>query len=349
MAGDGGAGGRPAPAPLRFGLQLTSVHPAAGDPRRQVAEHEELVDLAERHGFDFIGVGQHFLTPDLRYYQPVPYLTHLGAGAPSLRLATFILLLPLHHPVDVAEQVATMDVVSGGRAVMGVGLGYADHEFVAFGVDKRTRVSRFEESLAVISALWSGSKERWHGRHFTIDPLASGVLPLQRPGPPVWSAGQTERAVRRAARVADAWCVPPFVTHEELVKLVGAFAEEREKAGKPPAVELPVRRELVIADSMEEALAGAAARSQGRMATYVKWGMGHDYQAERLTGSDADTLRGRFVLGTAEDCAAQLDELRRATGMTHFSLKPQWPGLEHPAAVEQVERFVSDVVPLLAP
>lgn len=312
-----------------------------------MTEHEQLVDLAERHGFDFIGVGQHFLTPDLRYYQPVPYLTYLGTQAPSLRLATFILLLPLHHPVDVAEQVATMDVVSGGRAVMGVGLGYADHEFAAFGVDKRTRVSRFEESLEVIAALWSGSAHRWEGRHFAIDPLVSGVLPIQRPGPPIWSAGQSERAVRRAARVADAWCVPPFVTHEELVKLAAVFTEERERVGKAPAKEFPIRRELVIADSMEEAVRGAAARAQGRMATYVRWGLGADYEADRLTGWDAATLRSRFVMGTAQDCAAQLDDLRARTGMTHFSIKPQWPGLDHSRAIEQVERFVSDVAPLL--
>lgn len=342
-----GSGEAPSGEALRLGMQLTAVHGAGEDPRRQLAEHEELAELAERLGFDFIGVGQHYLTPDLRYYQPVPYLAHLGSVAPSVRLATFILLLPLHHPVDVAEQVATLDVVSGGRAVMGVGLGYADHEFAAFGVDKRTRVGRFEESLAVIGALWSGSVDRFEGRHFRIDPLVSGVLPLQRPGPPVWSAGQSDQAVRRAARVADAWCAPPFVTHEELTALVGAFADERCRTARPPASELPVRRELVIADSMEEALAGAEARAEGRMATYVRWGMGHDYAAERLTGSDAKSLRERFVLGTAQDCADQLTELRERTGMTHFSIKPQWPGLDHKAAVEQVERLVSDVVPLL--
>ena len=334
-------------APLRFGLQLTSVHAADDSPELQLGEHEELVTLVERHGFDFIGVGQHYLTPELRYYQPVPYLAHLGQVGKSLRLATFILLLPLHNPVDVAEQVATLDVVSGGRAIMGVGLGYADHEFAAFGVDRAQRVGRFEESLGVIGALWEGTAERWEGRHFHIDPLATGVRPVQKPGPPVWAAGQTERAVRRAARLADAWCVPPFVTHDELVQLMGAFRDERRRVGRPEATEYPVRREMVIADTMEEAVRGAAARSTARMDTYVRWGMAADYQAESLTGVDVDTLRGRFVLGTPDDCAEQLAELRQATGMTHFTIKPQWPGLPHEAAVEQVERFATEVVPRL--
>ncbi len=334
---------------LRFGLQLTSVHGADDPPDIQVSEHEDLVRRADALGFDFIGVGQHFLTPELRYLQPIPYLAHMGMVAPSLRLATFILLLPLHNPIDIAEQMATLDVISGGRAIMGVGLGYADHEFRAFGVDRATRVARFEESLEVIRAMWSGEGGSHKGAHFVIDDLLAGALPVQRPGPPVWSAGQTAPAVRRAARTADAWCVPPFVTHAQLLELAREFSEERARCGLPPATEFPVRRELVIADTYESALEGAALRSEARMATYVRWGMDKDYRSGDLTDVDTDNLKNRFVLGTPEDCAAQIDELRQALHMSHFVIKPQWPGLPHGAAVEQLERFGHEVVPLLGP
>jgi alkanesulfonate monooxygenase SsuD/methylene tetrahydromethanopterin reductase-like flavin-dependent oxidoreductase (luciferase family) len=332
---------------LQFGLQLTSVHSAQDPPDVQVSEHEELVRRAEELGFDFIGVGQHFLTPELRYLQPVPYLTHMGAVAPSLRLATFILLLPLHNPIDVAEQVATMDVISGGRAIMGVGLGYADHEFEAFGVKREDRVARFEESLLVIRALWAGGGGKHDGVHFNVADMQASTLPVQRPGPPIWAAGQTGVAVRRAARTADGWCVPPFLTHDQVIELTTVFKEERERCGLPAAAEFPVRRELVIADSMEKAVLGAAARSESRMGTYVKWGMGKDYTSGDLTGVDSDNLKERFILGTPEDCATQLDDLRQKVGMTHFAIKPQWPGLPHAEAVEQVDRFGSEVVPLL--
>jgi alkanesulfonate monooxygenase SsuD/methylene tetrahydromethanopterin reductase-like flavin-dependent oxidoreductase (luciferase family) len=333
--------------PLRFGLQLTSVHPATDPADRHLAEHEELVRLAEQLQFDFIGVGQHFLTPELRYYQPIPYLAHMGSIAPSLRLATFILLLPLHNPIDIAEQMATLDGISGGRAIMGVGLGYADHEFEAFGVAKQERVARFEESLTVIRALWSGSGGKHEGEHFPIADLQASALPVQRPGPPIWSAGQTKVAVRRAARTADGWCVPPFLTHAQVVELTACFNEERQRCGLRPALEFPLRREMVIADSMEKAVAGAAARSESRMGTYVKWGMGQDYTSGDLTGVDTGNLKERYVLGSPEDCAAQIDELRQQVGMTHFVIKPQWPGLPHGEAIEQVLRFGSEVVPLL--
>ncbi len=334
--------------PLRYGMQLTSVYTAQDPPDVHVAEHEELVRRAEALGFDFIGVGQHFLTPELRYLQPIPYLAHMGAVAPSLRLATFILLLPLHNPIDIAEQMATLDVISGGKSIMGVGLGYADHEFKAFGVNREDRVARFEESLEVIRAMWSGAGGSHKGAHFVIDDLLASTVPIQRPGPPVWSAGQTQVAVRRAARLADAWCVPPFITHEQLVEFAAIFAEERERGGLPPATEFPVRRELVIADTYEEALRGAAQRSESRMGTYVKWGMDKDYRSGDITDVDTDNLKQRFVLGTPQDCAAQIDELRQKVGMTHFVLKPQWPGLPQNEALDQLDRFGEQVAPLLA-
>lgn len=332
---------------VRFGVQLTSVHGGDDPPALQVQEHTDLVRRAEALGFDLICAGQHFLTPELRYYQPLPYLSYLAGLTSRVRLVTGILLMPLHNPVDIAEQVATLDVVSGGRAVMGVGLGYADHEFRAFGIDRRTRVSRLVEAIEVVRAVWSGNGEPHAGRHFTVDSTATGVRPVQRPGPPIWAAGQSEVAVRRAARIADGWYVPPFLTHDELAAYTKVFDEARDAAGLAPPLERPVRRELVIADSMEEALAGAAARSTSRMGTYVKWGMGRDYAADRLTSATEESLRSRFVVGTPADCAEQLLEIQAGTGMTHFVLKPQWPGLPHAAAVEQVERFAAEVAPLI--
>ena len=333
--------------PLRFGLQLTSVHPATDPADRHLAEHEELVRLAEQLQFDFIGVGQHFLTPELRYYQPIPYLAHMGSIAPSLRLATFILLLPLHNPIDIAEQMATLDGISGVGPLWEWAWATPTTSSRRSGWPKQERVARFEESLTVIRALWSGSGGKHEGEHFPIADLQASALPVQRPGPPIWSAGQTKVAVRRAARTADGWCVPPFLTHAQVVELTACFNEERQRCGLRPALEFPLRREMVIADSMEKAVAGAAARSESRMGTYVKWGMGQDYTSGDLTGVDTGNLKERYVLGTPEDCAAQIDELRRQVGMTHFVIKPQWPGLPHGEAVEQVLRFGSEVVPLL--
>ena len=153
---------------MRFGILLTSVHDASVDPRQQVREHEELVRSAEDLGFDLMVCGQHFLGSELRYYQPGPWLTHLSAVAPTMRAATGIILLSMVNPVDIAEQMSTLDVLSDGRAVFGVGLGYSAHEFDAFGVEPGTRVARFEESLRIVRAMWSGDEVDVEGRFHSV-------------------------------------------------------------------------------------------------------------------------------------------------------------------------------------
>src|ERR1700740_1906839 len=104
---------------MRAGILLTAVHDASTPPAQQVAEHRELVQTAEQLGFELIICGQHFLGTELRYYQPVPYLAHMATAAPSMRVVTGIILLSMLNPVQVAEDVATLDVVTGGRATFG--------------------------------------------------------------------------------------------------------------------------------------------------------------------------------------------------------------------------------------
>jgi len=334
---------------MQFGILSTPVHSAASSPELQLAEHRELVSTAQELGFDAIVAGQHFLGAELRYYQPVPYLLYLSRFAPEMRLVTGILLLSLVNPVDVAEQVATLDALSGGRAVLGVGLGYSDHEFAAFGIDRRERVKRFEEGLDVIKALWSGDDVVHHGRYFAVEGAPPAVRPVQSPRPPIWIAGQTEKAVRRAARLGDAWYAPPFPSHDGLRELHACFAQERARSGLPPATQFPVRRELLIASSSEHALRDAASRSAQRYATYVKWGIGGDLDrsAGAFGPSDLDHVREHFILGEPEQCAEELARLRDDVGMTDFMFKPQWPGLDHREAMRQLELFGTEVIPRL--
>jgi alkanesulfonate monooxygenase SsuD/methylene tetrahydromethanopterin reductase-like flavin-dependent oxidoreductase (luciferase family) len=335
---------------MRFGVLSTPVHSASSPPQLQLAEHRELVTTAEQLGFDAIVAGQHFLGSELRYYQPIPYLLYLGQYAPTMRLVVGVLLLSLVNPVEAAEQVATLDALSDGRAVLGLGLGYSDHEFAAFGVDRRQRVSRFEEGLELIKALWSGEPVVHHGRHFTVQGAPSAVQPIQSPRPPIWVGGQSEKAVRRAARVGDAWYAPPFPSHDGLRELHAVFIEERERCGLPSATELPVRRELLIAASRDHALRDAAERSSKRYETYLKWGIGGDLDRSSGTFARSDNRRieQHFILGEPEACAEQLARLRDEIGMTDFMFKPQWPGLPHVEAMRQLELFGTEVIPRLA-
>lgn len=334
---------------MKFGVLTTPVSGRETDPMIQFQQHKEVVQLADQLGFSSMVTGQHFLGEDLRFYQPVPYLTYLSQFAPEMDVVTGVVLLSLVNPIELAEQIATLDALTGGRAVLGVGLGYSDHEFKAFGINRETRVKRFEEGVELIKALWSGDEINFKGDLFTVEGVTPAVLPVQQPRPPIWIAGQSEKAVRRAARMADAWYPPPFPTHEGLARLREIFLEERALAGLPLDGEFPVRREIVIAGSRDEARRMAAERSKARYKIYLKWGLGDRLDEDaRGFGSESDEdIDARFILGTAEDCAGQLDALREKLGMTQFILKPQWFGLPHADAMKQIELFGTQVIPLL--
>jgi len=340
-------------AAMRYGLLLTAVHDATTPPAEQLREHVELVRAAEELGFDVVVCGQHFLGTELRYYQPITYLAHMASVAPRMRVATGIILLSMLNPVQVAEDIATLDVVTGGRAIFGAAVGYSEREFTAFGVERRDRVGRFVEALELIKALWSGEPVEHNGAFFELGaPVQPSVLPAQRPRPPIWIGGQAAPAVKRAARLADAWYAPPFPTHEALRQLHKLFVDERELAGLPPATEFPVRRELLVAGSKAEARRGAAMRSRARYRTYLEWGLAKGGDLDDSGGGFAEAddaeAEGRFLLGSAQDVAEALARLRDETGMTHFIYKPQWPGLPHVEAMRQLEALGMQVMPLLA-
>jgi alkanesulfonate monooxygenase SsuD/methylene tetrahydromethanopterin reductase-like flavin-dependent oxidoreductase (luciferase family) len=332
---------------MKYGILLTSVYNADTDGRQQRREHEELVSTAEQLGFHAMISGQHFLGAELRYFQPVPWLTHMSAYAPTLQTATGIILLSMVNPVDMAEQIATLDVLTDGKAVFGVGLGYSAHEFAAFGVEPGSKVARFEESLALIRQLWSGKTVDFHGRFATVENARPAVLPIQPDGPPVWIGGQASGAVKRAARLGDAWYAPPFPTHTELADLRRLFLATRAKHGRPTDGDFPVRRELLIAPSRDAAMDAALVRYRARYETYRKWGLSGENtpSGEEVRRDVAD----RFILGPPEVCAAELRRLEEEIGLTHFMFKPHWPGLPHREAMAQLEEFGTQVVPALAP
>lgn len=334
---------------MKFGTLITPVWGRETDPRVQVQQHKEVVQLAEQLGFSSMVAGQHFLGSELRYYQPVPYLVHMHQFAPSMDCVIGLVLLSLVNPVELAEQVATLDAVTGGRAVLCVGLGYSDHEFRAFGIPRETRVKRFVEGLELIKRLWSGDEVEFAGELFSVDKVKPAVLPVRRPRPPLWIGGQGEKAIRRAARTADAWYTPPFPTHEGLAQLRRIFLEERASAGLPLDGDFPVRREVVIGTSRADARRKAAERSQARYDIYIKWGLQDrlDENAKGFGSQQDEDIDARFILGEPEDVAEQLARLRDELGMTHFMLKPQWVGLPHETALKDLETFGTKVMPLL--
>src|SRR6266511_696245 len=181
---------------MRFGLGLSVQHPPHDSQGQRLQEHVEQVRLAAAVGFDSVWASQHYLSAPFTYFQPLPVLARVAAEARDMSLGTGCLLLPLHHPVDVAEQIATLDVITGGRFVFGVGLGYRDVETRAMGHDPKERVGRLGEGLEVIERLWNGEPVTYEGTHCRLRDVRISMRPLQRPRPPVWLAANSDGGVR---------------------------------------------------------------------------------------------------------------------------------------------------------
>lgn len=330
-----------AAADLRFGMNLTATHPATSPPHIQIAEHRETIRAARDLGFDLIVAGQHYGAPELRYFQPVPYLASLNEWTEGMRLAVGIIVLPLHNPLAIAEDIATLDALTGGRAILGVGIGYSQREFDAFGVERGTRIAKFEESIATLRPLLEGTTVKSDGEFFQLSGTASSTLPVRPEGIPLWIGAQAPPSVRRAARLGDAWYAPPFPTHSELVELWHAYRETRAASGKSSDVEFPVRREIFITDSRSEAMRAIELAEQ-RYKIYASWGL--DLSA---TYTEAGWFDSRFIVGSPSIVAERLSLLMEEVPMSHLVYKPQWVGLDHRDALAQLERFGTEVVPLL--
>ncbi len=297
---------------MKFGISLSGMgqQPVGADMRQRFEEIVEYVRAARDMGFQLVYQGQHYLTHPYQQLQAMPLLARLAAEAEGMSLVA-TLLVPTHHPVDLAERVATMDVITGGRFILSAALGYRDEEYRAFGVDRRRRVSRFMECLEVMTRLWTEDEVTHHGRHFRLEGARSMLKPLQKPHPPVWVAANAEPAIRRAARHGYIWYINPHATYATIKGQIAAYNEAASEAGRPQPEGLPIGREVYLHEDRGEALRLAAPYLGGKYEAYASWGQDKALPgAESFHQSFEDLARDRFIVGTPEECAVDLERYR---------------------------------------
>jgi len=317
---------------LRFGLD---VHCDA-----DMSTAIEQAEHAERLGYDFLTVAEHH--DSIGYLpQPLMVLCAVAARTSRIRLGTNIVILPLYHPVLVAEQVAVAQFVSGGRIVCGVGLGYLPAEFDSYGVAFSARGSRMEESLGLLRRLWTETDVEHSGRHFTF--RHATVQPRLPAPPPIWVGGWAELAIKRAARHGDAWAPGPTVDFDVLRKCRQIFLDERAALGLD-AGEFPCTRELYCAPTWEEAVEkGGKAIHRFYEDTYLQWP--HPYLgAEERRMTRDELAHNRFIIGDPDDCARAIAELQ-AMGVDQLSFRMEPPGVSKDDARASMELFAEQVVP----
>jgi alkanesulfonate monooxygenase SsuD/methylene tetrahydromethanopterin reductase-like flavin-dependent oxidoreductase (luciferase family) len=334
---------------MRLGLILNSQFLPEQNP---VSCGEELlaqVRACRDAGFDAVYVVQHFLSQPFQALQLWPLLGRIAAEAGQMRVGSSIFLLTLLNPVYAAEHAATLDVLTGGRFIFGVGLGFRDEEFEAFGVEPRTRAARFNESMDLVLRLLRGEKVTHHGRFFKLTDAEVLPRPVQQPHPPVWMAASADPGVKRAARHGLPWLINPHATVATVGRQLGLYRAELARHGQPVPADVPIFREMAIAATHAQAVRMSRPFLEGKYAAYTEWGLDKPMgQDESLTGSFAELARDRFVIGTPPQCLEEVMAYGDRLGATHVLARVQWPGMSHGDAMRQIELLGEHVLPALA-
>ena len=268
------------PAAMRFGVTIPNNWGIA-DPGQALA----MGPFAEALGYDSIWVMDHLLNSgyirerldDRPYYHPLATLSYLAATTRRVALGTSVLVLPYHNPVELAKYTASLDQMSGGRVILGVGAGAMTEEFEALGVPFRQRGALTNECMAIMKELWTKADPRYQSPRWDLGGFKFAPKPRQEPAIPLWVGGSSPGAMRRAATMGDGWH-PTGMTPDEF----GAGRDEVRRlaaaAGRDPdALTMSIRVEVEVSGQASSARAANRARLPGHDADRMIAGI-HAYQ-----------------------------------------------------------------------
>jgi len=323
---------------MKFGLHLNHEYAKTDDLGVRIEQLVELCHRASDRGLDSI-FGMHHYLSSLATLQPMPLLSRLVPETGSMRLGMGV-YLAYEHPVLLAENFATLDQLSGGRLILGLGAGYRENEFNALGLDRATRVSRMFEAVELIKQLWTGQPVEFRGKHFSVSGEAASIVPAQA-RPPIWLGANGEKGVRRVARHADAWIAPPNVKTRWVNGHLGFFKDELEAHGVETAGrEFPLIRELYIGDTDEQAAAEVSEYLREEYAMYSEYGEEVEYWRTMF----GELLEKAFLIGSPQTVADKLAGFADA-GFNHFIFRISWKGMPFEQSLQTLDRLAAEVMP----
>ncbi len=314
---------------MKFGILYWPTRTGDYPADRHFQEIREFARAARDSGFDLFAVPNIYLASPARFFHPLPLLAALAAETGNMSLLTGIFLLALQNPVDIAEQAATLDAISGGRFILGVGVGRRHIPCAEFGIEPEHRGARTGEALQVIKRLWTEDEVTHQGRHFTLSGATTAAKPVQKPHLPIWVAGTAPKAIRRAARWGDSWYPTTSDSLEELESGRDYYYECLQGFGRTAPDLLPVRRDLFVGPDYE---------------TAMRDGVRHIQSETRLWGH-VEYSPDRYFVGSPDSLIEDIERYRVRLGDMYLVFRVQWPGQTHQQAIEQLEFLGGKVLP----
>ncbi|MGH2602826.1 MAG: LLM class flavin-dependent oxidoreductase, partial [Dehalococcoidia bacterium] len=332
---------------MQFGLIYDFRNPARWQrPGAELyAEQIEQIVYAEQLGFDSVWITEHHFIEDGYTPSVLPIAAAIAARTNRIRIGTWVLLLPLHNAIRVAEDAATVDIISNGRLDLGMGLGYRIEEFEAFGVDRRQRGRLMDEGVELIRRAWTEERVSFSGRFYNVQELQVTPKPVQRPYPPIWLGARGEVSARRAARFrAPLLLVGPADVYE-------AYAAALRAEGVDPTG-MPVLGSFgcVVTDDPERTWAEMREHVHYTRTLYGDWyreagDLPTDAAGIGRGVADPDDLRAGFRIGTAGEVIAAIEAWRQRVPYTHLIVTANPAGMRTAQTTPWLERFAREVMP----
>ena len=333
---------------MKLGTGLFTCQRRPDDDRTGIERYDEMLRLGraiDEAGLASAWVSEHHFADDDYLSGTMPALGALAAVTSEIEIGTCIALAPLYDSVRLAEDAATVDLLSGGRMTLGLAIGSNPREFDAFGVDPDERVDRLVETVEVARAAWSdgslGIEPRFHDvtPDVTVTPKPAGELPIML-------GGSAKPAVRRAARIADGWCAPSALSVEGVRKRVEDIERVRADEDVDGDFQVYVLQHGFVGESRAaawEAMREGYLYLQRRYAEIFSGEAVDELPAERV-----QELKEQAIFGTPEEVVAELDAYREALGDdVHMILRTYHPGVGTDRMVDCIERLGDEVVPEL--
>jgi luciferase family oxidoreductase group 1 len=340
---------------MKFGTFLLLQSPSARSSQEIFARGVEVAQAAEALGFSNVWLAEHHFSTYGYLSRPAQLATYIAAKTTQLRVGTAVIVVPLHHPLVIAEEIATLDVLSGGRLDVGLGRGYQQYEFERLGLDLESGRARWDESIDVILKAFRGEPFSHEGRIFSIPETSVFPQPVQQPHPPIWITAQSpesvEAAVRRGFNVLTGGFGIPFQRLGEFRQIFDRVVADV----KPPhPLEIGVQKAVYVTDSEADARQAAEEARWNMRVTlslrnrYERVERGHAIPVPAPNEPDIDDLLGRFlVIGTPDTCIRQLRRIQELVGITHFNCSFWFGDLEHARVLRSMELFAREVMPAI--
>ncbi|MBB3064252.1 MULTISPECIES: LLM class flavin-dependent oxidoreductase [Limibacillus] len=332
---------------MDVGVFLGTQHLPDANIRQEFENHLVQTRAIRDAGFDALWLAQHYLTYPDQFLQTTPMMARLAAETGDMTLGTNIFVLPLHNIIDVAEQYATLDIITGGKLIFGAALGYRDIEYNNFGVDRKRRAKLFDEQIDALKLLWEEDNATFEGEFVKFENISIRPRPLQRPRPPIWLGAAADPAIKRAAIKGDAWIATSVTQYDAVKEQVGLYHQVRKDAGLPRHPEgITKCVELYCAPTKAEAMEMGAPFMANKYKAYYSWGMGKNVPG--VSGEDLpleELIKGRFVVGDPEECIAECQRHRDELECSHLLVRMNFPGMPLENVLKGIKLFGEEVLP----